>query len=166
MGQTSSKSTSRRNRREFLSTTAKTLAAGAIGAPLVIPRSVLAAPGQPGANDRIRVGAIGVGGRATLLLQQLPESAQIVALADCNLPRAEAFKAKAGGNWPVYQDYRKLLDRADIDAVIVATGEFQRVLPCIHACQAGKDIYAEKPLTLYVREGRVLVDAIRRYNRV
>jgi predicted dehydrogenase len=112
------------------------------------------------------VGAIGVGGRATLLLQQLPESAQIVALCDCNLPRAEAFKAKTHGTWPVYQDYRKLLDRKDIDAVIVATGEFQRVVPCIHACQAGKDVYAEKPLTLYVREGRALVNAVRHYDRV
>ena len=85
---------------------------------------------------------------------------------DCNLPRAEAFKAKKKGDWPVYQDYRKLLERKDIDAVIVATGEFQRVLPCIHACQAGKDVYAEKPLTLYIREGRVLVDAVRRHDRV
>ena len=66
----------------------------------------------------------------------------------------------------MYQDYRKLLERKDVDAVIVATGEFQRVLPCIHACQAGKDIYAEKPLTLYIGEGRVLVDAVRRHSRV
>lgn len=155
----------RHSRREFLSTGAA-IAAGAVAAPMVIPRHVLAAPGKPGANDRIRVGAIGVGGRASLLLQQLPESAQIVALSDCNLPRAEAFKSKAQGDWPVYQDYRKLLERSDIDAVIVATGEFQRVLPCIHACQAGKDVYAEKPLTLYISEGRALVNAVRRYDRV
>ncbi len=160
------RSTRRSNRRQFLGATATTLAAGAIGAPLIVSRRALAAPGKPGANDRITVGAIGVGGRATLLLQQLPEGAQIVALSDCNLPRAEAFKAKANGDWPVYQDYRKLLDRQDVDAVIVATGEFQRVVPCIHACQAGKDVYAEKPLTLYVREGRVLVDAVRRHSRV
>jgi predicted dehydrogenase len=159
-------STRRGSRRQFLGATATTLAAGAMGAPLFVSPRALAAPGQTGANDRITVGAIGVGGRASLLLQQLPESAQIVALSDCNLPRAEAFKAKANGAWPVYQDYRKLLERKDIDAVIVATGEFQRVLPCIHACQAGKDIYAEKPLTLYVREGRALVDAVRRYRRV
>ncbi len=158
--------TPRPNRRKFLSTTTKTLAAATLGAPLIIPRSALAAPGRPGANDRIRVGAIGVGGRAKLLLEQLPEGAEIVALSDCNVPRAEAFKQSAGGNWPVYGDYRKLLERKDIDAVIVATGEFQRVLPCIHACQAGKDIYAEKPLTLYINEGRVLVDAVRRYDRV
>jgi predicted dehydrogenase len=154
----------RSNRRNFLRTS--TTAAAALAAPMVIPRHVLAAGERPGANDRITVGAIGVGGRASLLLQQLPESAEIVALSDCNLPRAEAFKAKAQKDWPVYQDYRKILDRKDIDAVIVATGEFQRVLPCIHACQAGKDIYAEKPLTLYVREGRALVDAVRHHKRI
>jgi predicted dehydrogenase len=156
----------RPNRRQFLGSSAGAVAASSLGLPMFIARKVLAAPGTPGANDRIRVGAIGVGGRATLLLQQLPEAAEIVALSDCNLPRAEAFKAGAGGKWPVYQDYRKILDRQDIDAVIVATGEFQRVLPCIHACQAGKDVYAEKPLTLYINEGRALVDAVRKYNRV
>lgn len=139
---------------------------GAAAGPLVLPRHLVAGSGKTGANEKIRVGAIGVGGRATLLLQQLPESAELVALSDCNLPRAEAFKGKAGGDWPVYQDYRKLLDRKDIDAVIVATGEFQRVLPCIHACQAGKDVYAEKPLTLYVSEGRALVNAVRHYGRI
>ncbi|MEX0679660.1 MAG: Gfo/Idh/MocA family oxidoreductase [Pirellulales bacterium] len=159
-------STPRGNRRQFFGTTAAALAASAIGVPLFVSRRALAAPGKPGANERITVGAIGVGGRGALLLEQLPESAQIVALSDCNLPRAEAFKARKNAAWPVYQDYRKLLDRQDVDAVIVATGEFQRVLPCIHAAQAGKDIYAEKPLTLYVREGRALVEAVRRYGRV
>ncbi|MEX0586287.1 MAG: Gfo/Idh/MocA family oxidoreductase [Pirellulales bacterium] len=154
------------DRRQFFGAAAKTIAASVFGAPLFVPRRALAAPGRPGANDRITVGAIGVGGRGVLLLQQLPEAAELVALSDCNLPRAEAFKAKKRGTWPVYQDDRKLLERKDIDAVIVATGEFQRVLPCIEACKAGKDIYAEKPLTLYVREGRALVDAVRHHKRV
>jgi predicted dehydrogenase len=118
------------------------------------------------ANDRIRIGAIGVGGRGSLLLQQLPESAEIVALCDCNEPRAQQFREKAGAQWPVYRDYRRILDRKDIDAVIVATGEFQRVKPCIEACQAGKDVYAEKPLSLYIQEGRALVQAVRKYNRI
>jgi predicted dehydrogenase len=148
-------------RREFLGSLL-----GVAAGPLVLPRHLIAGSGKTGVNEKIRIGAIGVGGRATLLLQQLPESAQLVALSDCNLPRAQAFKANAGGDWPVYQDYRELLDRKDIDAVIVATGEFQRVLPCIHACQAGKDVYAEKPLTLYVSEGRALVNAVRRYGRI
>ncbi len=141
-------------------------AAGAMAAPYLIPSGVLAADGKPGANERVGVGAIGIGKRGSLTLEQLPEGAKLVALCDCNLPRAEAFRDKKKGSWPVYRDYRKLLERKDIDAVIVSTGEFQRVLPCIHACQAGKDIYAEKPLTLYIREGRVLVDAVRRHGRV
>jgi predicted dehydrogenase len=145
------------HRRRFLQSVA------ALSLPALLPRRAQA---NPGPNDRIRVGAIGVGNRASLLLDQLPDDAQLVALCDCNLPRAEAFKSQKKGDWPVYQDYRKLLDRQDIDAVIVATGEFQRVLPCIHACQAGKDVYAEKPLTLYIQEGRALVDAVRRHGRV
>jgi predicted dehydrogenase len=140
--------------------------AGALAVPYFIPSGVLAAGGKPGANERVAVGAIGVGFRASLLLSQLPEDAQIVALCDCNLPRAEAFKAEKKGSWPVLQHYQKLLERKDIDAVIVGTGEFQRVLPCIHACLAGKDIYAEKPLTLYIAEGRELVNAVRRHDRV
>ncbi|MFM7206006.1 MAG: Gfo/Idh/MocA family protein, partial [Planctomycetaceae bacterium] len=126
-------------------------------------------PAAPG-SARIRIGAIGVGGRGRLLLDQLPDDAQLVALSDCNLPRAEAYAkdhaAKHGAALDVVQDHRRLLDRKDIDAVIVATGDFQRVLPCIHACQAGKDIYAEKPLTLTVQEGRTLVSAVRRHGRV
>ena len=117
-------------------------------------------------SDRIRVGAIGIGNRGRLLLEQLPGDAELVAICDCNLPQAEGFTKKKGGDWQVEQDYRRLLDRADIDAVIVATGDFQRALPCIHACQAGKDVYAEKPLTLTVAEGRAVVNAARRHERV
>ncbi len=140
--------------------------AGVLAVPSLIPARVLASDGKPGANERIGIGAIGVGHRATLLLDQLPGDARIVALCDCNLPRAEEFRSKRKGRWPLYQHYKDLLDRKDIDAVIVGTGEFQRVLPCIHACQAGKDVYAEKPLTLYIAEGRALVNAARRYDRV
>lgn len=140
--------------------------AASVALPSLIPSAVLGADGKPGANERVGIGAIGVGNRATLLLDQLPKDGQIVALADCNLPRAEAFKAKRKGNWPLYQQYRQLLERKDVEAVVIATQEFQRVLPSIHACQAGKDVYAEKPLTLYVREGRALVDTARKHGRV
>ena len=139
------------------------LGAGAAAGVALLPRVGRSAPGP---NEKLRVGAIGVGGRASLLLEQLPEGADIVALCDVNVPRAHAFREKKGAAWPVYVDYRRILDRTDIDAVIVGTGEFQRVLPCIHACQAGKDVYAEKPLTLYVAEGRALVKAARRHERV
>jgi len=122
--------------------------------------------GAAGPGDRIRVGAIGVGNRGRLLLDQLPADAELVAICDCNLPQAHGFRTQKGADWKVYQDYRELLDRSDIDAVIVATGDFQRALPCIHACQAGKDVYAEKPLTLTVAEGRAVVNAARRHERV
>jgi predicted dehydrogenase len=91
-------------------------------------------------------------------------------VADCFLRRCEEVVAAALTTKKIklrsHQDHRKLLDEKDIDAVIVGTHDHGRVLPCIHACQAGKDVYAEKPLTLYVREGRVLVNAARRYKRV
>lgn len=133
----------------------------------MIPRTVLGDGQQPGANDRIMVGVIGTGGRSRLLIEQLPEQGQILAVCDCFLARAEQINAEKGdGRWAVYQDHRKLLERKDIDAVIVGTPDHTRVLICIHACQAGKDIYAEKPLTLYIREGRVLVNAVRKYGRV
>ena len=89
-------------------------------------------------GDRIRVAAIGVGNRGRLLLDQLPADAELVALADCSLPRAEAYAAHKGVAIDVVQDYRRLLDRKDIDAVIVATGDFQRVLPCILACRPAR----------------------------
>jgi len=153
------------SRRQWLRRAAGT-AVGGFAAPYLIPAGVLAADDRPGANGRVTIGAIAVGGRATLLLNQLPAGAQIVALCDCNLPRAEKYKADKQGDWPIYQDYRRILERKDIDAVIVGTGEFQRVLPCIQACLAGKDIYAEKPLTLYIQEGRALVNAVRKHKRI
>ena len=155
----------RLSRRQLLKRGALALAGG-VAAPHLIPAGVLASGDQPGANDRVGIGAIGVGGRARLLLDQLPPDGRIVALCDCNLPRAEAFKAKQQASWPVLQNYRKLLERKDIDAVIIATGEFQRVLPSMDACLAGKDVYAEKPLTLYIQEGRALVNLVRRCGRV
>ncbi|MCP5110495.1 MAG: Gfo/Idh/MocA family oxidoreductase, partial [bacterium] len=127
-------------------------------APLVISRGVL------GANDRIRIGVIGIGNRTGLLMEQLPRGAEIVALADCNLARC--YERRRTKNWRVYQDYRELLDRKDIDGVIEGTTEHGRALIDIHVCQAGKDLYTEKPLTLYIEEGRALVRAARRHGRI
>lgn len=126
----------------------------------------LAAGRALGANDRIRVGVIGMGTRSGLLVDQLPEDAEVVAVADCFLERCEQARAKRGARWLIHQDYRQVLDAKDIDGVIVGTPDHARARITIHACQAGKDVYAEKPLTLYVAEGRAMVNAARRYNRV
>lgn len=119
-----------------------------------------------GANDRIRVGVIGCGNRAGLLIDQLPDGAEIVAVADCYRKRSEDAAAKRKANWRIYDDHRELLEQKDIDGIIAATNDHGRVLCAIHALQAGKDVYAEKPLTLYIAEGRALVRAVRRYNRI
>lgn len=119
-----------------------------------------------GANDRIRVGVIGVGNRSNLLIDQLPDGAEVVAVADCFVKRCSDAAAKRGAQWRIHSDHRRLLDEKDIDGVIVGTTDHTRALCSIHACQAGKDVYAEKPMTVYLAEGRAMVRAARRYNRV
>jgi len=119
-----------------------------------------------GANTRARIGVIGAGNRSGLLIDQLPEIAEIVSVADCNLPKAEALASRRNARWRLHQDYRRLLDDKEIDAVIIGATDHARALLCIHACQAGKHVYAEKPLTLYVAEGRAIVRAAERYKRI
>jgi predicted dehydrogenase len=143
-----------------------TLALSSMAAPAFVPGHVLAAPGRPGANDRIGVGFIGMGRQAGGLLPVLVgiKETQFVAVADVNRVRAEDVASKHGAT--PYQDYRRLLERKDVDAIVTATPEHWRVLICIHACQAGKDLYVEKPMSLTIREGRLIVRAVRKYGRV
>ena len=129
----------------------------AVASPVVARRSAFAQGKRPGANDQIAVGVVGCGGRAQLLMAQLPESARQIALADCNIEQAFAYREQRQTDWDIYAAHDRIMDRTDIDAVIITGQEFQRVLPCIHAVQSGKDVYAEKPLTLYIQEGRTLV---------
>ncbi|MCL4201322.1 MAG: Gfo/Idh/MocA family oxidoreductase [Pirellulaceae bacterium] len=150
------------SRRRFLQGTAS-LATGSLALPLFLPAGVLAGPAGPGANDRIGIGYIGAGRRANQLMG-LPPEGSIVAVADVDRSRAEAVAARRQCN--AYQDYRRLLDEKAVDAVFVATPDHWHALPSIHACQAGKDVYLEKPLSLTIREGRQLVTAARKYGRV
>jgi predicted dehydrogenase len=131
-----------------------------------IPAHVLGEDGAPGANDRIRIGVIGTGNRARQLMEQVPSPGQIVAISDCYKQRMIETREKLKGEWPMYQDYRQMFDKEKLDAVIVATSEHGRTLPCIRALQAGLDLYAEKPLTAYVQEGRELVNAVRKHKRI
>ena len=122
-------------------------------------------PERAGANDHVRIGCIGAGRRAKDLREGLPSDAQIVAISDCNLPAAEAAAAAEKHQCRAYQDYRKMLESSEIDAVVIATPDHWHTLHAIHACQAGKDVYLEKPMTLTIREGRQLVTAVRKYQR-
>jgi len=154
--------TTQLSRRKFLGRTAA-LASASMAVPAIIPQGVLAAESRPGANERIGVGYIGCGRRANQLLG-LPPEGRVVAAADVHRARADAFAAKT--QCRPHQDYRHVLDAKDVDAVFVATPDHWHVRPSIHACEAGKDVYLEKPLSLTIREGRLLVEAVRRYRRV
>ena len=154
------------SRRVFGMTTALTAAGSVFTIPTFIPRTVMAQGKKPGVNDRIRIGCVSAGGRARLLMEQLPEDGELVALADCNMPQALGFRKEKNANWDIYGTHYPLLDRKDIDAMIIAGQEFQRVFTAIHACQAGKDVYAEKTLMLYIAEGRALVNIARKYNTI
>lgn len=161
---TARKSTARISRRAFLRRSS-VLAAGAV-LPQILPTGVLAAPGRPGANDRIGLGFIGIGRQASGLLNNFLKQAdaRFVAVADVNVNRAREAATKH--NAVAFQDYRRLLERKDVDAIVTATPEHWRLLICVESCQAGKDVYAEKPLTLTIREGRLIVQAARKYKRV
>jgi len=131
--------------------------------PYFVRSSALAAPGRPGANDRIGIGYIGVGRRAREIMT-LPPGAEIVAISDVYKKRLDEIGA--GRTWKSFQDYRKLLELKEVDAVIITTPDHWHALNAVHACQAGKDVYCEKPLSLTVREGRAMVQAARRYQRI
>lgn len=135
-------------------------------APYFISSGVLAAPGRPGANDRVIIGFIGTGGRARQLMDHVPADGRIVAICDCYLQRCRETLEQKKQQWNTYQYYRQMFEKENLDAVVVATSDHARVLPCIRACEAGLDVYAEKPLTLTIREGRVLVQAVRKYGRI
>ena len=122
-------------------------------------------------NEQIGVGIIGCGRRNGQLISGKggqgapPAHARIVSVADYNLKRADRW-GRVHGTRKIYQDYRELLDQKEVDVVIYATPEHQHYLPCIHACQAGKDIYGEQPLSHTIAEGRKMVEAVRKYGRV
>lgn len=158
------KNTTGSTRRDFLKTAAA--ASAALGAPTFIPARVLGLEGAPSANEQIIIGAIGIGGRCNQLLDQVPEGGRVVAVSDCFLKRAQDAANNRKAKWAVYQDYREMFDKEKLDAVIVATPDHARTLPCIRAVQHGLDVYAEKPLTAYIHEGRVLVNHVRKHNRI
>ena len=121
-----------------------------------------------GANDRVQVGFIGYGliGSEHVKDFKKQNDADLAAISDVYQPRLEQGVAACGGRAKGYADFRKLLDDKDIQAVVVSTPDHWHALMTIMACAAGKDVYVEKPLTLFVREGSWMVEAARRYNRV
>lgn len=152
------------SRRQFLQTSAA--AAGAFALPMWWRRT----QAQESANDRLTLGAIGTGvysdrytgkgdhpGRGMTIALQAATLGDMVAVADVNLPHARFFQKRLGKDLEIHQDYRRLLERQDIDAVTIGTPDHWHVKCAIDAMRAGKHVYCEKPLSLTVDEGRQLL---------
>jgi predicted dehydrogenase len=160
-------------RRRFLAREALA-AAAVVAAPLVLPSTV------QGANERVRVGLIGAGIRGKYLVANMPDSARVVALCDCFLPRIAdtlsprnefvvplaTFRERDAGRCATYQDYRRLIDEEKLDAIVISAPDHHHVFAAILACQAGRDVYVEKPLSLAIAEGRALVKAAQHFGRI
>lgn len=168
------------NRRQFLKK-ATGAAVGAISFPYIIPSSALGRANGTAASNKIIVGLVGVGKHGTRVnlrnfLAHL--DSQVIAVCDVDanhlenaekLVNAHYSQASTSGAYKgcgVYNDWRELIARDDIDAVVVSTPDHWHVPISIAAIKAGKDVYCEKPLTLTISEGRMLSDTVRRYNRV
>jgi predicted dehydrogenase len=153
------------NRRKFLQTSS---AAGAMA--FAVPSLVTRAAG---ANERIRVGLVGLGGRMSShigSLANLPDEVDLVAICDCDEEKLASAEKRypdlAGKKLKVYKDQRKLFEDKEIDAVSFSTQDHWHALQTIWACQAGKHVYVEKPPTWCIAEGRKMVEAARKYNRM
>ncbi len=166
-------SQSERTRREFIKDSITT--AFVLALPAVFASTALAKPGPTDANAKLRVGLIGAGNRAKWLTRALSreaDRAEMVAVCDCHLPQVESLAAeyrestKGEPRWAVYQNYEEMFDKEDLDAVMIATPDHVRVRAAIIACAKGLDVYAEKPLSFSIPEGRALVQAVRKYKRV
>jgi len=134
--------------------------------PTIIPKEVF------GANDRIRVAVLGINGRGKNHIEDVMKQPNVTVATLCDPDMAllkngaKSFDEKYKQKVAIEQDYRKVYDDKNIDAVTIATPNHWHALHSIYACQAGKDVYVEKPATHNVAEGRKLIEAAYRYNRI
>lgn len=139
-------------------------AALSAAAPLMLPSGVLARQGRPGASDRVVTAHIGLGPRGRRLLGLLRDNA--AALCDPDAHRARDAAQGLRGPLRLYTDYRRVLDRSDIDAVVICTPDHWHAVQAVHAIEAGKDVYLDAPLAKTPEGIRAVVDAAARYGAV
>jgi predicted dehydrogenase len=137
----------------------------AVAAGAFVPYLCTTAPARAiSKNDRLRLGAIGLGGQGCGDAQGAMQFADLVACCDVDRNRAERFVR--GRNIPIYEDFRTLLDRPDIDVVTIATPDHWHAAIAVRALRSGKDVYCEKPLTLTIDEGKLICRTVRQTGRV
>jgi myo-inositol 2-dehydrogenase/D-chiro-inositol 1-dehydrogenase len=154
---------SRISRRELLGGTL-----GAAAAFVVVPGYVLGGPGRKAPSDVLTRGTIGTGGMGMGHVSENREGSPPVQLAVCDVDKNHLKNALNRAKEPCegYTDFRKVIDRKDIDIIHCATPPHWHALVTIAAAQAGKDIYCEKPMTRFIAEGQAVADTIRRYGRI
>ncbi|MBI2425612.1 MAG: Gfo/Idh/MocA family oxidoreductase [Candidatus Hydrogenedentes bacterium] len=166
------------SRRRFLGTAAQTTAA-ALSFPYIIPASALGLDGHVAPSNRVTLASIGTGGQGTYDTRALLNLDEVQYIGVCDVDRKhcaaakqmidEHYTQKSGKPYQSteqFYDFREVLARGDIDAVMVATPDFWHGVISVAAAKAGKDIYCEKPLANSIPESRAVVDAVRRYRRV
>jgi predicted dehydrogenase len=161
----------RLTRRQFLGT------AAAAAAPMIVPASVFGTQDKAAPSKRLTLGFIGCGtmNYGHLRRAQGTAEVQIVAVCDVDKSRRDFFARKTNEAYSkdatykgvdVCNEFEKIIERKDIDAVMIATPDHWHVIPAILAMKAGKDVYCEKPLTLTIHEAKLILDATRKYERV
>ena len=143
-------------------------ASAALTLPALVPANVL---GREGAapSESVRVGVIGCGGRSRLVREgDDVKGFQVVAACDLQIEKAQKWvkELSEGKKWGVYDDFRQMIEKEKLDAVMVETPTHPRAWIAMNAMQAGMDVYIEKPMCLTIAEGRAMVNAARKYNRV
>ncbi len=153
------------HRRRFLTTSAASVGALTIGAAAP-SRWAIGSGSSP--NESVTLGFIGTGGMGRGLINRFKpfDDVRIAAVCDVYEPHARQAVETSGASPDVYSDFREILDRDDIDAVVIATPDHWHAIPTIMACQAEKDVYCEKPLTWCIGEGTRVVEASEKYGRV
>ena len=147
---------------------ATTAGAVAAAAPYVLSSHVLGAPGKPGANDKIQLGLIGAGGMGRANLRNCAKYSDVVVTGICDVWKTRRDQAVAdyAQSAKPFDDHREMLQQADIDAVIIATPPHWHCLQAIDACEAGKDVYLQKPMTLHLAETFALKRAVAKHGTI
>jgi predicted dehydrogenase len=143
-------------------------AAAGLAVPSLVPSGTLAQPGKPAPSDKIRLALIGCGGMGRANLGACANQPDVVVVGACDpwKARREAVAAQFKETCKTHLDYREVLDRKDVDAVIIASPPHWHALQAIQACEAGKDLYLQKPMTLHLGESLALRNAVKKHRRI